>query len=216
MMIMSGKLDQLSKLQQLEEAWRESFPRHAQGGKAAISGFHYQFLFVIEKLVRSWIDRIAEPAPKPTIFTETLSDILETTDGPVVYVTQVKRSRTSKTIQSALEELWKIYCVANESTPDLLPLLRFRILSAFEMLQDAERSIQNWRPSAATPTEQQLVEFRSIVSVDLSPEAPHVAKRFFCATRCVVSKNNGCLHRLDQWQPRLRRGGRAPADFLFR
>ncbi|ERT08583.1 hypothetical protein M595_1405 [Lyngbya aestuarii BL J] len=52
--IAASSLHLFSQLQKLISAWEECQPKRAMGGKWALSGFEYQFLQTLLRIVRQW------------------------------------------------------------------------------------------------------------------------------------------------------------------
>jgi tetratricopeptide (TPR) repeat protein len=96
-----------------------------------------------------------------------LSDILDKSSNDIVLVTQVKRTNRSNGFHDALTELWLIYELALQTTPNLIPYLRFRILSKNSELKDFERALSKWHPSKQQPVGLDLEVFRQKVTVQL-------------------------------------------------
>ncbi|MBE9169750.1 hypothetical protein IQ238_20215 [Pleurocapsales cyanobacterium LEGE 06147] len=121
----------ISQFDELKNVWEEKQTARAEGGLLALSGFEHQFLLTLLRLVRKWRE-ISEADRKnsdviQTVLTEAISDIAES--GLVVTLTQVKRTLSKSTIGKALEELWEIFNLASQHTPDLLEHLYFRLLA---------------------------------------------------------------------------------------
>ena len=98
----------LSQLAELRNAWEQNYSERAQGGFLALSGFEYQFLLTLLKIVHLWKKSTdaerqdLETAQK--ILAEAISDITES--GRNITFTQVKRTLSASNLRSALEELW--------------------------------------------------------------------------------------------------------------
>lgn len=153
-------------LDRLRRAWEQS-PR-ASGGELALAGFDFQFLLFLLKLVERWVSLPEEERARTSIFTESVSDIVDLTSLETVVVTQVKLTQSSHNVRSALDELWEVYLLAWKETPELAPRLAFQIVSEQPELKDVERSIQGWKP--VPPLEPQATQFRKAVRAEIVPE----------------------------------------------
>lgn len=159
----------LSQLSQLRTIWQEQQSSRAEGGLLAISGFEHQFLLVLLKIVRYW--KGLPQAERQNlqlsqrILTEVLSDIAEM--GVFITLTQVKRTLSEPSLSSALDELWDIFKIASEHTPNLLEHLRFVISGKIEGKRSAEKIIQGWGTRSQDKQASELADFKSKVSYEL-------------------------------------------------
>jgi tetratricopeptide (TPR) repeat protein len=154
-------------IEHLQRAWQTEFEKRADGGSAALSGFHYQFLIALHDTLRAWLDRPAFERSRPSVLTECLSDILDQSSNDIVLVTQVKRTRRSDNLHDALSELWLIYDLALRASPRLVPYLRFRILSSKAELKDFDRALSQWNPEKPRSREADFEVFRKSVTAQL-------------------------------------------------
>ncbi|WP_328375817.1 hypothetical protein [Micromonospora zamorensis] len=130
----------LEDLRKLESKWKRVSPRRANGGRHAISGFHYQFRSTLLSTVSRFIE---DPgASSESVIAECLSDLRIAKDDAVVTV-QIKRRHTNQSVRAALDQLWEIYLLANEF-PNLQPRLRFEIQASTSDLGDAKATIDRW------------------------------------------------------------------------
>jgi hypothetical protein len=159
----------LNQLSQLRAIWQEQQSSRAEGGLLAISGFEHQFLLVLLKIVHYW--KGLPDAERQNlqlsqrILTEVLSDIVEV--GLVVTLTQVKRTLSASALRSALDELWEIFRLASEHTPNLLEHLRFVISGKFDSTTSSEQVIQGWGTRSPDKQISELTNFKSKVSCEL-------------------------------------------------
>ncbi|WP_242095182.1 hypothetical protein [Sphingomonas sp. CROZ-RG-20F-R02-07] len=151
----AGALDSFLTLRRF---WSEK--RHALGGLAAMAGFDFQLASALHVIVRQ------EAAGQGgSAFVEVLSDIVESSDG--FLITQAKRTLSSSAFRSALDELWGVHLLAKERTPELLPLLRYRVQAATRTLGDWSGSLERWSPEGADGDE--LAVFRERVDIAVTP-----------------------------------------------
>lgn len=163
----------LSKLDELRDAWEQYYPDRSAGGFLALSGFEYQFLLTLLKIVRCWkglpeAKRQDSEVVQQQILPEAISDIAEL--GKVVTFTQVKRTLSEKAIRDALEELWEIFNLASEHTPDLVEHTRFVILGKFGGHENPEQVIKSWGTRSKRDQVQKLKLFQSLVDCKLEPD----------------------------------------------
>jgi len=162
----------LSQLAELRNAWEQDYPKRAQGGLLALSGFEYQFLLTLLKIVHLWkASTDAERQDLETarkILAEAISDITES--GRDITFTQVKRTLSANGLKSALKELWEIFKLASERTPDLAEHLRFVISGQFEGHKNPQQIIQEWGPQPEGYSQQELRLFKERVCYDLVPD----------------------------------------------
>ncbi|NJR48776.1 MAG: ATP-binding protein [Leptolyngbyaceae cyanobacterium CSU_1_3] len=162
----------LSRLAELRNAWEQDYSERTQGGLLALSGFEYQFLLTLLKIVHLWkASTDAERQDLETarkILAEAISDITES--GRDITFTQVKRTLSASGLRSALEELWEIFQLASERTPDLAEHLRFVISGQFEGHENPQQVIQGWRTQSDGYSQQELRLFKARVRHDLVPD----------------------------------------------
>jgi translation initiation factor 2 beta subunit (eIF-2beta)/eIF-5 len=164
----------LSQLAELRNAWKQEYPKQAEGGILALSGFEHQFLLMLLKIVHLWKESTeAERQDLGTaqrFLTEAISDITES--GRDVVLTQVKRTLSERSLGDALEELWKIFKLASERTPDLANHLRFVISGQFEGDRNPQQVIQGWRTNSTSKgyPQQELRLFKERVRYELVPD----------------------------------------------
>lgn len=159
----------LQDFNQLRATWEQRQSRRATGGLLAISGFEYQFLLTLLKIVRDW-KRLPEIERhnlqlSQRILPEALSDIVEI--GVSLTLFQVKRTLSEDALPKALEELWEIFKLTSESQPNLLENLRFVISGKFQGQRSAEAIIQGWGTKTKDLPKSELAKFKSKVSCEL-------------------------------------------------
>ncbi|MGL6340896.1 MAG: AAA family ATPase, partial [Waterburya sp.] len=138
----------LSQFDELKNVWEEQKAARAEGGLLALSGFEHQFLLTLLRLVRRWREGSEADRETPdviqTVLTEAISDIAES--GLVVTLTQVKRTLSKSAIGKALEELWEIFSLASQHTPDLVEHLYFVVSGKFKDSDedDPNKTIDGW------------------------------------------------------------------------
>jgi tetratricopeptide (TPR) repeat protein len=155
------------EIELLQHAWQTEFEKRASGGTLALAGFHYQFLVALHDTLRAWLDRSSPERSRPKVFTECLSDILDRSSNDIILVTQVKRTTRPDSFRDALTELWLIYHLATETSPNLVPYLRFRVLSSKSDVKDYERVLNQWYPSDQRSLSSAVGVFRERVTVQL-------------------------------------------------
>jgi hypothetical protein len=162
----------LSQLAELRNAWEQEYSKRAEGGILALSGFEHQFLLTLLKMVYLWKEATnAERQDFGTaqkVLAEAISDITES--GRAIRFTQVKRTLSASGLRSALEELWEIFMLASERTPDLARHLQFVISGQFEGDEDPQKVIQGWRTRSKEFDQQELGLFKRRVSYELVPD----------------------------------------------
>lgn len=170
--VTASELILLSQLDELRSAWQETHPKQAEGGLLALSGFDYQFLLTLLKIVRQWKEASEAERKDPNtaheILAEAISDITEA--GTVVTLTQVKQTLSDSAVSKALEELWKIFNLASERTPELVEHLRFVISGNNEEIQNDRNTddvIQGWGTRSKEKNSKKLAEFKSRVTYQL-------------------------------------------------
>jgi hypothetical protein len=131
-----------------------SATKEGRGGIAALEGFSFQFLLSLDAMVRA-----SSSGDHGSVFLETLSDIAEQ-QGQHVVVAQVKRTLSSATVDKALDDLWKVDCLASTHTPDLQSVLRYKVLGSRSDLADIDRKIKNWKP-VSPHADSRLTAFRA-------------------------------------------------------
>ena len=170
--VTSSEINLLSQLDELRSAWEEFYPKQAEGGLLALSGFDYQFLLTLLKIVRQWKEASEAERQDPNtahkILAEAISDITES--GTFVTLTQVKQTLSESTVSKALEELWKIFNLASERTPELVEHLRFVISGNNEEIKNDRNTddvIQGWGTKSKEKDSKKLAEFKARVSYEL-------------------------------------------------
>jgi hypothetical protein len=145
-----------SSLSRLRSAW--SLTPRAKGGMLALAGFEFQLTKALHDVIR------AGPAAHPQVFIEALSDIVRRENGFVI--AQLKRTLSSSSFHSALEELWSIEELARRETSDLIPHLRYEVQSARRGLQNIADSLDRWKPDGQPDADRNaLLAFKQRVSV---------------------------------------------------
>ena len=159
----------LSQLDTLKNAWQQEHPDRAEGGLLALSGFEHQFLLTLLKIVYLWKSSTEaerqESNTAQTILAEAISDITES--GIDITLTQVKRTLSATAIRKALDELWEVFNLASERTPDLVKYLRFIISGKFKEHENPEQVIQGWGSRSKIHPEQTLRLFKESVRCEL-------------------------------------------------
>ena len=139
--------DLSQRLKKLETAWVERNPQRAQGGKRAIAGFRYQFQVYLLRLVEHWLSLPTESRSNSELFcplAETISDILQIEKNGLIVTTQVKLTLRSASLVAALDEFLTIHTAACEDCPELVPILRYRLLCGKADLINVQKSIAHW------------------------------------------------------------------------
>lgn len=149
-------------IEQLKIAFDQKESNRARGGTNAISGFYFQSLLVLHRTVQDWLDISEENRQDPTVFTEKLSDILETNTR--IRISQSKLTMSSGAVKKSLDELWAIWKTAWDHTPNIIPFLDFQIVAQFSHLKNVSESISNWQPDDAIEKATQLRIFRQRVA----------------------------------------------------
>ncbi|MEG4818391.1 hypothetical protein [Microcoleus sp. K5-D4] len=170
--VTASELSLLSQLDELRSAWQEFYPKQAEGGLLALSGFDYQFLLTLLKIVRQWKEASEAERQDPNtahkILAEAISDITES--GTFVTLTQVKQTLSDSAVSKALEELWKIFNLASERTPELVEHLRFIISGNNEEIKNDRNTndvIQGWGTKSKEKDSKKLAQFKARVSYEL-------------------------------------------------
>jgi len=170
--VTSSEINLLSQLDELRSAWEEFYPKQAKGGLLALSGFDYQFLLTLLKIVRQWKEASGAERQDPNtahkILAEAISDITES--GTFVTLTQVKQTLSDSAVSKALEELWKIFNLASERTPELVEHLRFIISGNNEEIKNDRNTddvIQGWGTKSKEKDSTTLAKFKARVSYEL-------------------------------------------------
>lgn len=111
------------------------------GGRDAIAGFHYQFLSTLLALVQRFV-RDGGATSLPQLEMEFLTDLLSIDDG-YIWLTQIKRTQSSSSLQHALGGLWRLYKAAGYDS-NFQSHLRFKVQAARSSLKGAENTVRNW------------------------------------------------------------------------
>lgn len=163
------KFSILSQLDELRNAWEHDHPDRAEGGLLALSGFEHQFLLTLRKIVYLWKESTAtdrqDLRTAQKILAEAVSDITES--GIDITFTQVKRTLSDSGLRKALEELWEIFNLASERTPDLAEHLQFVISGKFEEHENPQQVIQGWRTQSQGYPKEKLQLFKERVRYEL-------------------------------------------------
>lgn len=167
----------LVDLQRLSSAWSQKYPKQAEGGESALMGFAFQCQAVLLASVRAWLESTLQADDDPMAFCEVLSDLAVRKDDGVLVVSQLKYTQSSGMVISALGDLFRIDQVAVSDTPDLLPKLRFRILSARPHLKSVQGTIDDWAPKGVALNDPALVAFkgRLVAEIQDDPEGELLA-----------------------------------------
>lgn len=156
-------------LRTLRAAWATS--PQARGGPAALRGFSYQMTTALAGLLRVWLAKTQEERNEPhlsPLLVEGLSDWTEINDSAVI-ACQVKRMKASHGIHSALAELWSIDSLARLQTPELAPLMRYRLIFPSGNPESAVEAVERWAPDGAADSKE-LMLFKRRVTVHLEPD----------------------------------------------
>lgn len=163
------KFSILSQLDELRNAWEHDHPDRAEGGLLALSGFEHQFLLTLRKIVYLWKESTEtdrqDLRTAQKILAEAVSDITES--GIDITFTQVKRTLSDSGLRKALEELWEIFNLASERTPDLAEHLQFVISGKFEEHENPQQVIQGWRTQSQGYPKEKLQLFKERVRYEL-------------------------------------------------
>ena len=133
------------------------------GGIAALAGFRFQIAASLLQLVRTNAAHKRE-----RVFIEALSDLVSS-DGGYLVVTQIKLTLNSTPFKKALAELWEIDLLARSEVPDLVPHLRYRVLTSNQILKNVERALAHWTPEHDGDSEA-ITSFRNRLSVKVEAE----------------------------------------------
>ncbi|WP_373530027.1 AAA family ATPase [Nostoc sp.] len=169
---MSDKLDLRSQLEELTNIWQKDYPKRAGGGLLALSGFKYQFLLMLLKIIDRW--KKASDSERQNLNTahdllsEVISDITELSES--VTLTQAKLTLSKDAVGDALEEFWEIFNLASEHTPRLLKNLRFVISGNFEGKREPAKIIHGWRTKTPKYQPEKLDEFKKYVEPKIVPD----------------------------------------------
>ena len=167
--VTASELSLLSQLDELRSAWQEFYPKQAEGGLLALSGFDHQFMLTLLKIVRQWKEASEAERKDPNtaheILAEAISDITEA--GTIVTLTQVKQTLSDSAVYKALEEFWLIFNLASERIPNLLEHLRFVISGKFEGNRNTSDIIQGWGTKTKEKDSKKIGEFKARVSYEL-------------------------------------------------
>ncbi|MBA3006353.1 MAG: hypothetical protein KJ900_12305 [Proteobacteria bacterium] len=146
-------------LEQLIDRWKMKYPNRARAGEYALLGFRFQLIVALRDAVSAFLSgQITTPA----VFLEQISDFYQKfPDGKILF-TQVKL--IGRTVSSALEELWGIYCLASDELPSLTSQLQYRILCSKWTLQDIDGAIKRWQP-AKDSDPARIQSFKELVSI---------------------------------------------------
>lgn len=154
-----------SQLDELRNAWERQYPERSEGGQVALTGFNHQFLLTLWKIVVKWkaLDEVSRQDLRKAyeVLAETVSDITEA--GRVITFTQVKRTLSEKALRDALEELWLIFNLAFDCTPELAERLQFVISGQYEGEESPEKVIRGWRTRSPEYPQEKLNIFKDRV-----------------------------------------------------
>lgn len=157
------------ELVELQKKWLEDYPRRAQGGQVAIRGFDYQIKLFLLKVVEQWVSQSTiEKSEYKTSFVplmESLSDILDIKKELIV-ASQVKYILRSSSLGEALDEFSIIYNLAKSTSPHLLSVLRFKLISSRSELQDVKKSTDGWIERNKDKVDS---DFGSLISISTDP-----------------------------------------------
>ncbi len=163
-------------------AWRARYPNRADGGLRAVRGFRYQYLLALNKAIQLW-----QPhgTTNPLFAVEALSDLVCGEDTSKVIVCQAKRSATSTSVLSALEELFEIFLVAHEISPSLAMNIKYKIIALFGNEPKINEYITNFKPTGVNGTI--LNKFKAQTSCEITGDPldellKSLAFKFNCAT----------------------------------
>ena len=170
--VTASKLSLLSQLDELRSAWEEFYPKQAEGGLLALSGFDHQFLLTLLKIVRKWKESSKterkDPSTAHKILAEAISDITEV--GKFATLTQVKKTLSDKAVSKALKEFWLIFNLASERTPNLLKDLHFVISGKLDGDRNINDIIKGWGTKTKEIDSKKLDEFKDRVGSELVAE----------------------------------------------
>jgi hypothetical protein len=161
----------LSDLLLLEEKWKKEYSKQSTGGSTALKGFHYQFLVVLLEAIQEWLKKEKKEQNEPTVFTEILSDIVNSSCTDKIVISQSKYTQSSNSVISALKELFLIHKLAVKEIPKLSQNLCYQIISAEidPKYKDVRGTINRWTPDNLPSDNPDLVEFRQKVAAKLVP-----------------------------------------------
>lgn len=162
----------LSQFNKLRSEWQEKQPNRAEGGSNALSGFEFQSLLTLLTIVKRWKKASSTEQQDPNIghkiLSEAISDLAEL--DVVWTITQAKKTLSNSAVDKALDELWKIFNLASECTPELIKYLRFVISGEKEDIKNHRNThdvIQKWKTRSKEKNSQKLAEFKSRVTYQL-------------------------------------------------
>lgn len=177
-------------LRRLRDAWSRD-PR-AEGGLQALAGFDYQFILFLWRLIEKWSQLPSGKRYRASIFTEYLSDIVDTEGADAIVVAQVKTTQSSNGVKKALDELWEVYQLACRETPELISSLEFLIVSQRAEIKDVSAAIRRWRPLRSNGL--RVTRFRKMVRSEIV-ENPRTQVLESLAGTFGVSDPQGVLQR---------------------
>lgn len=162
----------LAQVTELRKAWKQDYPDQAQGGLLSISGFEYQFLLTLLRIVALWkkstdIQRQDLEVAK-RVLSEDISDITET--GKYIILTQAKRTLSASGLRKALEELWDIFILASTETPELATHLEFVISGQFKGDKNPPKVIQGWGTKSQKYPQEELKLFKEKIRYEIVPD----------------------------------------------
>ncbi|MFB2935523.1 hypothetical protein ACE1B6_09600 [Aerosakkonemataceae cyanobacterium BLCC-F154] len=167
-----SELDLLFQFNKLRNEWQEKQPNRAEGGSNALSGFEFQSLLTLLTIVRRWKKASRTDQQDPNIghkiLSEAISDLAEL--DVVWTITQAKKTLSDSAVHKALDELWEIFNLASECTPELIKYLRFVISGENEDIKGDRNThdvIQGWGTRSKEKDSKKLSEFKSRVTYQL-------------------------------------------------
>ena len=133
----------------LQDVWSQLYPQRAAGGRAALTGFLYQFELFLLELTRRWLELAEQNAGAAdyshfVASVESVSDFaFAKTDGLII-ASQCKITLRSGALADALSEFLTVLTAAKSGCPQLVDRIRFRVFTSRIELSDVRRGIENW------------------------------------------------------------------------
>lgn len=162
----------LEKILRLRNEWQRNFPRKAEGGVSALTGFNYQFGVFLLNLLEKWTTarQTNEPIPPPKSFIESVSDIADLSDDDILYVTQVKLNPATD-YHKIFDEFWDIFNLAKRVIPGAESSLRFILCTSTGPVPDLQKKFKSWAKTTQKPA-LRATELESMILSKYVPE-PH-------------------------------------------
>lgn len=151
----------LAALRELEASWREREPYRAAGGARAMIGFDYQIAVALRHTVTSWLASPDEGGVD--VVMESISDLSDLSSGLVVI--QVKHRLTATNMRAALDELWRVWRLAEEVLGERANRIALKVICRAASGQ-VDKARAEWRPETGSDG---LAAFQARVSIEQAP-----------------------------------------------